>query len=234
MAIYVGRVGYGPKLDRLPISRSIHAIRDALRHELGPANAGPSIDIVVHVPGSLGEAEFEGIRTGRLSRAEQMVQAEIAVPRDLGTAAEPTGPLLELVASAIVAGAEHLKRAGISFDTAAHARALQRTAARLGVPAPRKLQLAQIAPIPEDEPWVEVRLSASHAQGPDPFAVENELESRIESSGLGSFDGNEIGQGEHLLFFSGADLPALAALVEAEAAKLGAEVSVAIRKAASD
>ena len=89
--IFIGAVEYGPKLDRLPISRAIDVIRDTLRRELGGADAGPSIDVVIHIPGPLGGPDFKGIRVGRLSRQERMVQAEIAIPIDLAAATDPAG-----------------------------------------------------------------------------------------------------------------------------------------------
>lgn len=207
--IYIGSVGYGPKLDRLPISRAMHGIRDTLREELGETNAGASIDIVLHIPGSLGEPDFEGLRTGRLSRRKAMIQAEVAVPREMVESSEPAAPLLHLVASAIVAGATEFQRAGIEFDVPAHARAIERTASRLNVPAPRTLTLGRVASIPPDAPMVEVRLSLRGKAPSAPFAVEDELIRLVEDGGLGEFEGNEIGQGEHVMYFVSDDLPRL-------------------------
>ena len=179
--IFIGRVGHGPKLDRLPISGAIDRVRDTLREELGRANQGPSIDLVVHVPGSLGEPDFEGIRVGRLSRAKQMVQAEIAVPRALAVSDEPSGGPLELVAAAILAGAEHFSAAGIGFDSDAHGKAVRRTAERLGARLSRDLRPMQIAAIPPDAPLVEVRLACAGSRAHDSFAVEDALISRVEA-----------------------------------------------------
>lgn len=229
LAIYIGRVGYGPKLDRLPISRSIDTIRETLRDELAEASDGPSIDIVVHIPGSLGEPDFDGIRTGRLARPEQMVQAEIAVPLEIASSSEPTGPLLEFIASAIVAGAADLARAGIPFDVDAHARAVRRTAARLMVPAPGLLHLDRVAPIPKGGPHVEVAFAASPGLTSDTFAIEDKLIEEVEAAGVGRYEGNEVGQGEHMMFFVGEDVARLRDRIEEMLFQLGVKASIQIR-----
>src|SRR5258708_38645485 len=42
-----------------------------------------SLDLVFHVPGSILKPEHAGLRTGRFSRKERMLQIQIAVPEDL-------------------------------------------------------------------------------------------------------------------------------------------------------
>jgi hypothetical protein len=41
-----------------------------------------SLDLVFHVPGTLLKPEHTGLRTGRFSRKERMLQIQIAVPED--------------------------------------------------------------------------------------------------------------------------------------------------------
>ncbi|QNE77169.1 hypothetical protein F0344_23455 [Streptomyces finlayi] len=43
------------------------------------------MDVVFHVPGPLLAPDYEGTRTGTLSRRERLITMQIAVPSDLGT-----------------------------------------------------------------------------------------------------------------------------------------------------
>jgi hypothetical protein len=223
--IYIGRVGYGPKLDRLPLSSAMDVVRDTLREELGSANAGASIDIVLHIPGSLGAPDFDGVRTGLLSHRDRIVQAEVAVPRAIADSLDPTGPLLELVASAIVAGAADLRSAGVDFDASAHARALDRTAERLGTPPPRGLRL-KLGTIPRESPAV--RVSVPVVDASSTFQIEDALVALIEDAGIGWFEGNEVGEGEHVMYFASDDLAALFDVLSTSAQSLAPRAVVTL------
>ncbi|MBM7829448.1 hypothetical protein JOE59_000153 [Agromyces cerinus] len=46
------------------------------------------MDVVFHVPGPLLTPDYEGIRTGTLSRRDRLIQVQVAVPADLGSLGE--------------------------------------------------------------------------------------------------------------------------------------------------
>lgn len=82
MKFYVSSVLGGPELSGAPVDTIItrlamaaHAYQEA--HEI--ASEG-GLDIVYHVPGSILQPEFEGLRTGKFSNKEKMLMVQIAVP----------------------------------------------------------------------------------------------------------------------------------------------------------
>ena len=89
--IYIGEILGGPELTHSPISRAIAK----LFRSRGPGEEGEfgSLDIVFHVAGSLLQPKFTGVRTGRFSRKERMLQVQIAVPSEV-VASEDAYPFL--------------------------------------------------------------------------------------------------------------------------------------------
>jgi len=49
----------------------------------GQVEDSGSLDVVFHVPGSLIAPDYDGVRTGTLSRKRRLLQVQVAVPRDL-------------------------------------------------------------------------------------------------------------------------------------------------------
>jgi hypothetical protein len=82
MKFYIGSVLGGPEVSGTPVdtiitrlARASHAYQQA--HEI--ASEG-GLDIVYHVPGSMMQPEFEGLRTGKFSKKEKMLMVQISVP----------------------------------------------------------------------------------------------------------------------------------------------------------
>ena len=79
--MYIGAVFGGPEGFRSKVAASIFKIK-RLMGEQGEGTSG-SLDIVFDVPGSITGPDYEGIRTGSLSRKMALLQVQIAVPSDL-------------------------------------------------------------------------------------------------------------------------------------------------------
>jgi hypothetical protein len=72
---YIGAIIGGPELSNSPVETVLVRLPSD-----DTIDSGTSLDIVFHVPGSAFTPEFEGVRTGRLSRKEGILQVQIAVP----------------------------------------------------------------------------------------------------------------------------------------------------------
>lgn len=75
VALYVSAIIGGPELSKALIADVLARVFSEER-----IDGGTNLDIVFHVPGSAFAPEFEGLRTGRLSRQENILQVQVAVP----------------------------------------------------------------------------------------------------------------------------------------------------------
>lgn len=222
--IYIGRVAYGPEVRHLPVDHAVTAILDALKRELADVELGSSVDVVVHIPGSLGGPDFQGIRTGRLSRRKGMVQAEVAIPREVAVSDDPLSLTWSLIAGAIRAAADHLDRAGLAFDRVAVWQALRSTSYKLGT----SMAGSNIAPgqeAAEPHGYVAVAMRFDPRLRGRPFEIEDALRHIVEGREVGYLEGNEVGRGEHTAFFFGPDLRNLQRVIKASLADLPVRVA---------
>ena len=124
--IYVGAVLGGPELgESSHFMRSIRGIHfpSPGKAWYDPTDYGDrrdprpvgSLDIVFHVPGSVLKPEHEGLRTGRFSRKERMLQVQIAVPGELMESLALTGFLVQSIREAIVLAERRFAKAGITY-----------------------------------------------------------------------------------------------------------------------
>ena len=82
MKLYIGSVLGGPEISGSPVDTIITRLAKA-SHDYQQAHEIASegeLDIVYHVPGSMMQPEFEGLRTGKFSRKEKMLMVQISVP----------------------------------------------------------------------------------------------------------------------------------------------------------
>jgi hypothetical protein len=101
------------------------------RERNDPRDVG-SLDVVFHVPGSLLKPEHAGMRTGRLSRKERMLQIQIAVPETLLASTDGLRAfILAAIADAIDLGAQPFKRARITYPEAEYRAQLEELKRRL-------------------------------------------------------------------------------------------------------
>lgn len=114
--IYIGCVYGGPELTGSPVDR---AIAKLMRFR-GDGKAGTlgefgSLDVVFHVAGSILQPEHEGVRTGRFSKRQRLLQVQIAVPADVVASPEPYPFVAQGVLDAIYAAEPVFAKAGIRY-----------------------------------------------------------------------------------------------------------------------
>jgi|GEM_PF-1116271 len=88
--LFVGAIGGGPETDETKIHEhwtSISHLKDSYCDESLLGVEG-FIDFVFHIPGSVMKPDFKGIRTGRFSRKQKILQIQCAVPKKLVDADE--------------------------------------------------------------------------------------------------------------------------------------------------
>jgi hypothetical protein len=81
--------------------------------------AGSEINIVYHVPGSVGKPDYVGIRTGQFSKKERCLMVQIAVEEEfaaLHDTNEIRRYIFETADEAIGLGKSELQRKGLFYD----------------------------------------------------------------------------------------------------------------------
>jgi hypothetical protein len=111
--IYISSILGGPELTHSGVSSAIAR----LFRSRGPGEEGDfgSLDVVFHVAGSLLQPEFSGVRTGRFSRKERMLQVQIAVPPEVVVSEDPYPFLAARVLDAVRLAAPVFSKAGIAY-----------------------------------------------------------------------------------------------------------------------
>ncbi len=92
-----------------------------------------SLDLVFHVPGSILKPEHAGLRTGRFSRKERMLQIQIAVPEELMESPRLRAHLLQSIRSAVEKAEPRLAKAGIPYPKAEYLSQIDELERRLGL-----------------------------------------------------------------------------------------------------
>lgn len=113
--IYIGRVYGGPEVRGSPTDKAISRVVQLLGPQAEDERG--SLDVVVHVPGSLFKADFEGVRTGKFSKKQRMLAIQIAMPQHIasGDGADVQRFLLDAVREAVRLGRDRFEKAGITY-----------------------------------------------------------------------------------------------------------------------
>jgi hypothetical protein len=127
----IGRVYGGPELTGSSVDHAISRVI-VLKHEYQTSEL-PALDIELHVPGSIWMPEHSGVRTGTLSRRQQRLRLQIAVPADLLEAEDEAvyAFLLSALREGVHLATERFRRARIPYDEQKHLTILDKIAARL-------------------------------------------------------------------------------------------------------
>src|SRR5579862_1544074 len=78
---------------------AIRAVTRRIADARGDADSPLSVNVVFHVPGRTLKPEFDGVRTGRYSKANQLLMVQVAVPELVPE--DPDEYLLDAVSAAI-------------------------------------------------------------------------------------------------------------------------------------
>ncbi len=124
MGLYIGGIFGGPEAEGSEVFRTICALSQAKEtaqtHFVKPTDG--ELDLVFHVPGSMLSVPFEGIRTGRLSKKERIMQVQMAVPEAALKAPNLLAILTDLLRQAVKVGKQHLEKKQIDFQEEDHLR----------------------------------------------------------------------------------------------------------------
>lgn len=131
--ISIGSVMNGPELDGSETDRLISTVmkaaikyRDSTAYETGPA-----INVVYHVPGSLGAPDWEGIRDAKFSRKRQLLMVQVAVPKDQVNSPTLKQYLIDSLHQANAVAFQFFHQKGLVFPLADAESLVQRIAERL-------------------------------------------------------------------------------------------------------
>jgi len=85
VTLYIGSVIGGTSPRNAPIVAAIDSLSKRARQISKTHARELSLDVVFHVAGPLLPVGFEGIRTGRFSKEERLLQLQIATPEDFSS-----------------------------------------------------------------------------------------------------------------------------------------------------
>jgi hypothetical protein len=118
----------GPELEGSAAHRLIRAIRNAAIECRGATDfeAGPAINVVFHVPGSLGRPDWDGIRDATFSRQRQLLMVQVAVPTNMVESPALKGYLIRSLYGANAVAFEFFRQKGLPFPLAEAEKLVQR------------------------------------------------------------------------------------------------------------
>ncbi|MFF3290684.1 hypothetical protein [Streptomyces sp. NPDC003023] len=106
--LFVGAVVGGPTARNRPLSDGVGLLaRLADEAPWTPSEDETGVDVVFHIPGPLMAPDYEGVRSGSLSRRERLIMVQVAVPDEVcdegpeGVAAHLAARLVEAVDLAV-------------------------------------------------------------------------------------------------------------------------------------
>lgn len=78
----------------------------------------PTINVVFHVPGSLGCLDWDGIRDAKYSRKQKLLMIQVAVPENIGASITPEDFVIQSLYGANAIAFEFFRQKGIAFPLA--------------------------------------------------------------------------------------------------------------------
>jgi hypothetical protein len=78
--------------------------------------ASPAINVVFHVPGSLGSPDWDGIRDAKFSQRRQLLMVQVAVPSKLVSSPMLKEYLVESLHGANAVAFEFFRKKGLHFS----------------------------------------------------------------------------------------------------------------------
>ena len=117
MNFYIGSILGGPEVSGTVVVTNIKKLACAA-HSYQESNVISSegiLDIVYHVPGTIVQPEFEGLRSGKFSQNQKMLMVQIAVPTIFEDERHLAQFLVESLREAIELAAPIFKSTKIAF-----------------------------------------------------------------------------------------------------------------------
>lgn len=126
--ISIGSVLRGPELEGSQIYRLIGALIKAAAECSGSIECatGPAINVVFHVPGSLGRPDWDGIRDAKFSRQRQLLMVQVAVPANMVESPALKDYLIRSLFGANAVAFEFFRQKGLPFPLAEAEKLVQR------------------------------------------------------------------------------------------------------------
>jgi hypothetical protein len=120
--ISIGAMYGGPELERSLSFRLITSVLDATDECTGSSacerDASPAINVVYCVPGTLSSPDWEGVRSAKFSRKQQLLLVQVAVPSELVGSPALKEFLLGSLQKASEVAFEFFRRKRLSFPLA--------------------------------------------------------------------------------------------------------------------
>jgi hypothetical protein len=114
--IYIGQINGGPELRGTPVDLAIaKLVRSRGEGKASTLGEFGSLDVVFHVAGSILQPEHTGVRTGRFSKRERMLQVQVAVPAEVVASPDPYPFVARGLLDAVHAAAPVFATAGIPY-----------------------------------------------------------------------------------------------------------------------
>jgi len=118
--ISIGTVLKGPELAGSTIDRAIVAAAKAAKEVRGNFEFGsmPAVNIVFHVPGSLGRPDWDGLVDTKYSKQKQLLLVQVAVPQEIVDSPTPEDFVVESLFGANAVAFEFFRQRNIVFPLA--------------------------------------------------------------------------------------------------------------------
>lgn len=114
--ISVGAVFRGEELKGSKIQRAITAAMKACPDfEIGSC---PAVNVVFHVPGSLGSPGWDGLRDAKFSPRQQLLMVQVVVPETIVESESPKGFVIESLYGANAVAFEFFRQKNMDFPLA--------------------------------------------------------------------------------------------------------------------
>lgn len=115
--ISIGAVFRGSELKDSSIDQKIKAVGKSAEKLRGDFEFGesPAINVVFHVPGSMGGPDWDGLRDAKFSRQQQLLMVQVAVPESVVDSATPEVFLIESLYGANVIAFEFFRQKGMQY-----------------------------------------------------------------------------------------------------------------------
>ena len=118
MTLYIGSVIGGTSTRNAPIVAAIDSLSQRAR-QISKTHPGElSLDVVFHVAGPILPVSFEGVRTGRFSKQERLLQVQIATPEDFSSPEAAEAFALSALRKAIDMAEGYVVKKGLGLTVA--------------------------------------------------------------------------------------------------------------------